>query len=227
MSTIATIATQQASTAASGASPGTSGAISSLGSLSGNLSSFLKLLMTQLQNQDPTSPLDTNQFTSQLVQYASVEQQINANTSLTTLIGLTQTGDVLQSSAMLGKSVTATSDTMPLQDGAAAANFTATAALPTTIAVTDAAGYQVYSQTLTSAVGGNAWKWDGHAADGRQLPDGAYGVTVTADNVDGSASSLPFTVTGKVTGTTQSQGAVQVQLGTVSVAFANVTAVGD
>ncbi len=225
MSTLATIAAQQASAAATGGT-GAPGSISTLGSLSGNLSSFLKLLMTQLQNQDPTSPLDTNQFTSQLVQYASVEQQINANTSLTTLIGLTQTGDVLQSSAMLGKGVTATSDTMPLQDGAAAANFTATAALPTTIAVTDAAGHQVYSQTLTSTVGDNAWRWDGHATDGRQLPDGAYGVTVTADNVDGSASSLPFTITGKVTGTTQSGGAVQVQLGAVSVAFAKVTAVG-
>ena len=64
------------------------------------------MLMTQLQNQDPTSPMDTNQFTTELVQFSSVEQQINTNTSLTQLIQLTQAGEVMQASAMTGKQVT-------------------------------------------------------------------------------------------------------------------------
>ena len=75
------------------------------------------MLMTQLQNQDPTSPMDTNQFTSELVQFSSVEQQINTNTSLTQLIQLTQGGEVMQASAMTGKQVTASSDHVPLQNG--------------------------------------------------------------------------------------------------------------
>ena len=62
--------------------------------------------MTQLQNQDPTSPMDANSFTSELVEFSSVEQQINTNTSLTQLIQLTQASDVTQSAALLGKQVT-------------------------------------------------------------------------------------------------------------------------
>ena len=77
-----------------------------LNSLSANFGDFLKMLMTQLQNQDPTSPMDTNQFTTELVQFSSVEQQINTNTSLTQLIQLTQAGEVMQASAMTGKQVT-------------------------------------------------------------------------------------------------------------------------
>ena len=76
--------------------------------LSTNFSTFLTMLMTQLQNQDPTSPLDSSQFTSELVQFSSVEQQINTNTNLTQLIQLTQASQVEQSSALLNKPATVT-----------------------------------------------------------------------------------------------------------------------
>ena len=59
--------------------------------LAGNFNTFLTLLTTQLQNQDPLDPLDTNQFTQQLVEFASVEQQVNMNTNLQTLISMQQT----------------------------------------------------------------------------------------------------------------------------------------
>ena len=107
-------ASTTAATAATAAASNTA-----LTSLSANFGDFLNLLMTQLQNQDPTSPLDTNQFTSELVQFSSVEQQINTNTSLTQLIQLTQAGEVMQASAMTGKHVTVTSDHVPLQNGRA------------------------------------------------------------------------------------------------------------
>ena len=88
---IASVAAQQnsalaatnAATASSGTTATKSTGSAALNSLSANFGDFLKLLMTQLQNQDPTSPLDTNQFTTELVQFSSVEQQINTNTSLT------------------------------------------------------------------------------------------------------------------------------------------------
>src|SRR5262249_10208809 len=62
--------------------------------LAGNFDEFLKLLTTQLQHQDPLSPLDPNQFTQELVQFSSVEQQIQTNTSLSTLISLQQNAQV-------------------------------------------------------------------------------------------------------------------------------------
>src|SRR6185503_8154863 len=135
---LATVAAQQNSTSAS-KSTSTAAAqqtgSAALNSLSANFGDFLKLLMTQLQNQDPTSPLDTNQFTSELVQFSSVEQQINTNTSLTKLIQMTQAGEVIQASAMAGKQVMASSDTVPLQNGKGTIVFSSPAAEPVGIAI--------------------------------------------------------------------------------------------
>ena len=114
--TIANVAAQQTASAGSAATDGKPP--SALSSLSGNLDTFLKLLMTQLQNQDPTSPLDTAQFTSQLVQYSSVEQQIQTNTNLNSLLQLTQGNQVVQSASLLGKKAEVASDQLALQDGA-------------------------------------------------------------------------------------------------------------
>src|SRR5512135_1938062 len=96
---LASVTAQHSNTTATAAPPAGNTALTSL---SANFGDFLKLRMTQLQNQDPTSPLDTNQFTTELVQFSSVEQQINTNTSLTQLIQLTQAGEVMQASAMTG-----------------------------------------------------------------------------------------------------------------------------
>src|ERR1700744_3231041 len=74
--------------------------------LAGNFNTFLTLLTTQLQNQDPLSPLDTNQFTQQLVEFSSVEQQINMNSNLQTLISLQQTSAATQAMQFLGSNVT-------------------------------------------------------------------------------------------------------------------------
>ena len=67
---------------------------------------FLTLLTTQLQNQDPLDPLDTNQFTQQLVDFASVEQQVNMNSNLQTLISLQQTNEATSAMQYLGSNVT-------------------------------------------------------------------------------------------------------------------------
>jgi len=138
---IASVAAQQSTAAtAASASAGAQPAAGGLGSLSSNFGNFLSMLMTQLKNQDPTSPMDTNQFTSELVQFSSVEQQINTNTSLTQLIQLTQAGEVMQASAMTGKQVTASSDHVPLQNGKGTIQFSTTAAQPVDIAIFDANG---------------------------------------------------------------------------------------
>ena len=135
--------TPTSATAASAATTPTASQ-TALGSLSGNLNNFLNLLVTQLQNQDPTSPMDTNAFTSQLVQYASVEQQINTNTNLTNLITATQSNTLLQSSSLVGKQVTATNDHLTLQNGQAQIHFSAPSAEPLTITVQAASGATLF-----------------------------------------------------------------------------------
>ena len=198
-----------------------------LGSLSSNFSDFLSLLMTQLQNQDPSSPMDSNQFTSELVQFSSVEQQINTNTSLTQLIQLTQANQIEQSASMIGKPVTVTSNQLSLQNGTAAVNFNTSSPEPVAIAVYNSAGSQVQTATLTSSAGANTWTWNGQSANGNSMPDGPYKVTVTAVGVDGSTSQVPFTVTGKATSVVNNAGTVQVQLGGLTLPFSAVDSLGS
>src|SRR5580700_11949070 len=82
--------------------------------LAGNFNTFLGLLTTQLQNQDPMSPMDTNQFTQQLVEFASVEQQMNTNTNLQTLVSLQQTAQDSQALNFVGQTVTVNGATATL-----------------------------------------------------------------------------------------------------------------
>ena len=112
-----TTSTFTAAAAAGSTTAATSAGLTNKSQIAGSYSDFLKLLMTQLKNQDPTAPLDTNQFTQQLVQFSSVEQQLNTNTNLTKLIALQEGGQVLQLSALVGKTVQVTSDQVALQGG--------------------------------------------------------------------------------------------------------------
>jgi flagellar basal-body rod modification protein FlgD len=230
MSIASTVNQQSAAAAASAAgttgasfasSGGSATAQNALTSLSSNFNDFLSLLTTQLQNQDPSSPMDTNQFTSELVQFSSVEQQINTNASLTQLIQLTQSGDMLNSAAMVGHQVQVTSAQMPLQSGSGTVDFTTPTAEPVTIAVSDANGTIIRSQTLTSAQGANSWSWNGTGDNGVAYPDGAYGVSVTAGS-GAAATAVPFTVVGTATGVVNSGGTLDVSLGGLDVGFTSI-----
>jgi flagellar basal-body rod modification protein FlgD len=197
-----------------------------LGSLTTNFSTFLTLLMTQLKNQDPSAPMDANQFTTELVQFSSVEQQISTNSSLSQLIQLTQASQIEQSSSMIGKPVTVTSSQLSLQNGAAAINFNTATAKPVAVAIMNAAGAEVQSATLTSTPGANTWKWNGKDASGAAMPDGPYKVTVTALGANGSSAAVPFTVTGTTTSVLSSNGSVELKMGGLTVPFSAVTSVG-
>lgn len=210
----------------SGSSSATSSAgANSLGSMSTNFNSFLNLLMTQLKNQDPTSPLDSNQFTTELVQFSQVQQQISTNSSLGQLIQLTQAGDLTQASGMLGSSVTAQSSQIPLQSGKGQLTFTSPAAEPAAIAIYNSAGQQILNTTINAQQGSNSWTWNGQNSNGTTVPDGAYSVAVIGANPDGSTSALPFTVTGTATGVTTSNNALSLSLGALSIPFTAVQSV--
>ena len=222
----ATNGTSSSGTTSTGSTSSTTGS-TALQSLDSNFSDFLGMLMTQLQNQDPTSPMDSNQFTSELVQFSSVEQQINTNTSLTSLIQMTQAGDVIQGTSMVGKQVTVQSTQVALQNGQGTINFTAPAAEPVAITITNSSGQQMTTASLTSTQGANTWTWNGTDGSGNTVPDGAYNVVVEGANTDGTTTALPFTVTGTSTGVQSSNNTVQLDLGALTVPFSSVQNVGS
>jgi flagellar basal-body rod modification protein FlgD len=211
-----------ASTAASATS--SSSSQNSLAALSSNFQDFLGMLMTQLKNQDPTSPMDTNQFTSELVQFSGVEQQINTNGSLTQLISLTQSGQMLQGSSMVGKTVQFTSGQMPLQNASGSVSFTATAPGTAQVTISNSAGGTLLHSVVSTTAGNNTFTWNGKDSQGNQQPDGAYSVAVSS-GATGSGAALPFTVSGTVTGVVNNGGTLDLQLGAETAAFSTVQSV--
>ena len=219
--------TGSAATTSSSATSGSQSCSSALNSLSSNFGDFLSLLMTQLQNQDPTSPLDTNEFTTELVQFSSVEQQINTNSSLTQLIQLTQAGEMMQASSMTGKQVTVSSDHVPLQNGKGTIQFTAPSNEMVDIAIYSDSGSKLRETVLQANKGTNTWSWDGKDSSGHSLPDGSYKVAVAGANADGTTSALTFSVVGTATGVQNQSSGIQLQMGALSVDFSKVQSVGN
>jgi len=184
--------------AAASSSSGSTGAVASSSTLAGNFNTFLKLLTTQLQNQNPLSPLDTNQFTQQLVEFAGVEQQINMNTQLQSLVSLQQTAQNSQALGFVGKTVTVKGTTAPLTNGQAQWTFNPPNPATATFTVTDSTGQTVFSKTGTVQPGAQAFNWNGLDSGGRQWADGNYTLTITATGADGKSVAIPSTVTGVV-----------------------------
>jgi flagellar basal-body rod modification protein FlgD len=196
--------------------------------LDGDLNRFLTLLVSQLQHQDPLEPLDANQFTSQLVQFASVEQQIYQNANLEKLLAAQQNTQLASTVGYLGKQVEANGNALPLQGGKALASYTLPqSAARTTITIQDAGGRTVAVMPADSSAGRHELRWDGRAADGRQLPDGTYSFQVNAKGNNSGAITATQTYFGKVTGVASDPTGVQVHLGGKTLPMTDVRAVND
>jgi len=148
----------------------------------------------------------------------SVQQQVSTNSHLTQLIALTQGSQVLQSTALVGKTASVTSSNIALQNGSGELQFTTPKAEPIGIAITDASGKEVRTATLTSTSGANTWKWNGTNDSGQSVPDGSYAVSVMTPSASGTtATAVPFTVEGTVTGLVKSGTSTNLQLGATTV----------
>ena len=192
--------------------------------LSGNMNTFLTLLTTQLQNQDPLSPMDSTQFTQQLVEYSQVEQQINTNTNLQSLISLQQSGAGAAAVGYLGKEVTVTNGNAALTNGTATWNYSlAAGAATTTLAVTNASGQTVYSANGSTSAGSNTFTWNGQDNNGNQLPDGTYTLAVKSTDGNGNAVTTTVTSTGTVSEINLSGTTPQLMLGNMAVPLTAVS----
>lgn len=184
------------STTGTSATTGTTGANDTM--IASNFTTFLKLLTTQLQNQDPMSPMDTNQFTQQLVEFAQVEQQMKSNDQLTSLVSLQTSAQASQALAYVGSTVVIDGSSAQLTSGQAKWNLTVSKPATATITITDATGATVYTGKSAIQPGGQIFTWNGLGTNGKQYPDGAYKLTATAVDANNQSVSVSPEVQGKV-----------------------------
>ncbi|MBY0296453.1 MAG: flagellar hook assembly protein FlgD [Methylobacterium sp.] len=167
--------------------------------LAGNFDQFLTLLTTQLRNQNPLDPLDTNQFTQQLVQFASVEQQLKSNDRLDALLSASKASSSASAAGLIGQTVTSSGITAPLSNGAAAWTLNAArAATRATLTIADAKGNVVATQTKALAAGSQTFTWDGRNSTGMLASDGTYTLKVQAFDATGQKVTVDTKVTGVI-----------------------------
>jgi flagellar basal-body rod modification protein FlgD len=159
-----------------------------------NFNTFLTMLTTQLKNQDPLSPLDTSQFTQQLVSFSEVEQQINTNSNLQQLIQLQNTNQAIAATPLVGQTIEYNSATAPLASGQAGFAYTLpSAASSVNLLIKDSGGNVVFSSAGNTAAGSHDFVWNGKTSAGVQMADGGqYTLEVVA--ADATKNAMTATV---------------------------------
>ena len=148
------------------------------------------MLTTQLQNQNPLDPLDTNQFTQQLVEFAQVEQQLKSNDSLATLVSLQQTAQATSALGLVGATVVVNGQTAQLANGSANWELSATKPTSATVSIADSTGQTAYTGKLAVNAGSQSFTWNGQGNDGKLWPDGNYTISITGVDANGQTSTV-------------------------------------
>jgi len=202
----------------------TTRAASSRTSLVSNFETFLSLLTAQLKNQDPLSPLDSNEFTAQLTQMTGVEQQLLTNDLLTSLLAAQQGGGLGGATSYIGKNATAAFSATRLDEGEARWSYELGAsASSATLQVLDSAGKVVWSGPAPErSTGTHDFVWDGKTTAGGQLPDGGvYSLKVIAKSGTADVEGQVLT-RGRVTGVELYDGVPYLTIGNAIVPVTSV-----
>lgn len=199
---------------------------SSRTTIADNFDTFLQMLITQLKNQNPLEPMDTAQFTQQLVQFTSVEQQLKTNEFLETMMLSSQNGANTQAVGYIGKTVTASGTSTDLIDGRASWVYRVDSpAENTTVTIKDASGNTVYSETISVKAGTDQIVWDGTTSTGEKLNSGRFSITIDAR--DGNGRYIPVTteMRGVVEGVDVSGSEPFILIGDLRIPLSSITSV--
>ncbi|MBK7858968.1 MAG: flagellar hook assembly protein FlgD [Archangiaceae bacterium] len=190
---------------------------------------FLKLLLAQLSQQDPTSPADSQAFVAQLAQFANVEQLQGVNEGLQTMLVAQTSSNQTQTVGLLGKDVryktdSCTFDGSPVQlHGNLSKNASTVSA-----AIVDSTGKTVRTIQLRDVASGEiSATWDGLDDKGNPLPKGDYKVRLTAADEKGGNIPVDVYGTGRVTGISYAKGYPELQVGTATLTLSNIIAVTE
>lgn len=187
---------------------------------------FLSLLITQLQVQDPSDPLDTNQFTQQLVQFTEVEQTVKMNENLEQLINLSAASAITNVVGYIGKEVTASGAGAELKNGTAQWSYDlAASSNDVTYTVTDSNGTVVFEQNGSAPNGQNVFAWDGSTLGGGTAPDGVYNLSIRALDANGGRITASTSTTGVVDGVDMSGDDILLTIGSQVVKLEEITSI--
>lgn len=188
---------------------------------------FLKLLTTQLKNQDPLNPTDTAQFTQQLVGFSQVEQQMATNSKLDSLVTSFKMNEALSATNYIDKNVEIETNALVLEGGKATAVYTleeqATGAV--NLVVKDSTGSVVRTIAVTNTMGRHEIAWDGKDTSGNTVPDGTYYFGVSAYDKSGNPLAVSQSMIAKVTGVQFAEEANLLSFGDLNLELSKVLAV--
>src|SRR3569833_1936654 len=171
-----------------GSSSSSSSSVIDRTTIANNFDTFLQPLTTQLKNQNPLDPLDTNQFTQQLVEFSGVEQQLKTNDFLSSLVQANANTTNNNAVSYIGKTVTASGVQSELVNNRATRNFNLKDAASVTVNIKDSTGRVVYTETGNMQGGTGTFTWDGLDSAGNAQPAGTYSISMQA--VDGEGKSV-------------------------------------
>ncbi|MDX5595335.1 flagellar hook assembly protein FlgD [Pseudovibrio sp. SPO723] len=194
-------------------------------SISANYDLFMSMLTTQLQNQDPLDPLDSAQYTEQLVQYTQVEQQIQQNENLDQLLVQMKTQNASQFVGYIGNEVTALGDKAILADDEAKWTYVAPQDGKVQIEIKNSEGAVVYREEVDIKEGDGTYKWEGTTESGSKAADGVYSISMTMQNELNQPFEVSTNITGVVTEVDFTQGEVVLRLGDLEVPVSDITKV--
>lgn len=204
------------STSSAGTTAANAAGLTSSQSLAGNFDTFLQLLTTQLQNQDPLDPMDSNSFTQELVEFASVEQQVNMNTNMQTLISMQQTTEETSAMQLMGANVSVNGNVAALSNATStSAQWTFSSPSPATanVTITSSSGQVAFTGTVSLNAGSNTYTWNGQGANGVTWPDGNYTMAINATGANGQPVTVTTAVQGTISAVNVSQNPPQITVG--------------
>lgn len=212
--------------AVSAAAPVVTSSGNALNKLANDFNSFLTLLTTQLQNQDPLEPMDSKEFTSQLVQFTSVEQSIQSNKNLEKLIALTGGNTSSAAFNYIGRDVKMANPSTNLSNGMANWSYEVDQrAASSAITVLDAKGNAVFTTEGVTGAGSHNFSWDGKDKNGKAFPDGVYSLSVSALDLSKKPVTAKVFTTGTVTNVEVSGDEPSLFIGNVKVPLKDVLSV--
>lgn len=196
--------------------------------ISGDFTFFLKMLTTQLKNQDPTEPMDVSQMTQQIATYSGVEQQTKTNTLLSQMIDGNKQSQLSTAVSYIGKEVETEGNTGNLVSGQAAFSYILPkTASSVTITILNSANQAVFQGQGTTKAGRNLVVWDGmNSFNSQAMPEGTYTIRVAAKDEAGKDMTADARAVGVVnTVETDEDGNIVLNVGDVRVKYSDILAV--